>query len=234
MKLLLLAILLTVALSQSLINQLQVIQSDWATGCTLRIRNTEEIIDLQTNCTLPNATDSQTYRTLLRFIKPKASYMYFNGWRGYRYFKDPLNYKFKQYDLDAFKQAIATTQQQFGLSEISLPFEDRYNLTIIWEANSGSWSFGALDVHYRTAVHEVRQIGGYTVRQSLEKQEGRQQSIVIRKLAGSGANQEVNLTLDLTKWNEEKVDSSCTVVIEEIVPEWFFVDYDELRTLHKF
>ena len=42
------------------------------------------------------------------------------------------------------------------------------------------------------------------------------------------------MTLDLTKENEEKVDQTCTVVIEEIVPEWFFIDYDELRTLHKF
>lgn len=97
MKLLLLSLLLELVLSQSLINRLKIVGDESAAGCWLKLRNTEEIIDLRTNCRLPNGTDSPKYQTLLNFIKPKASYLIKNGEevRGYRYFKDPLNYKFK-------------------------------------------------------------------------------------------------------------------------------------------
>jgi hypothetical protein len=91
-------------------------------GCGLQLTNTEEMMDLRTDCALPEAT--QNHSTLLHFIKKNASYLIKEGRavRGYRYFKDPLNYKFKEYDLQGYHRALQHTLEQLHLTSISLPF----------------------------------------------------------------------------------------------------------------
>ena len=99
-----LLMMLIVALStQSSINRLHISGTQEKPSCTLRVVNTHEIIDLRTDCDLSLAKKGEIDSTLLKLINFNASYLIKEGStvRGYRYFKDPHNYKFKEYDFNA-------------------------------------------------------------------------------------------------------------------------------------
>jgi hypothetical protein len=100
-----LLMMLIVALSaQSSINRLNITGTQDKPFCTLRVINTHEIIDLRTDCDLYFAKNGEIDNTLLKLINLNASYLIKDGTtvRGYRYFKDPHNYKFKEYDFNAY------------------------------------------------------------------------------------------------------------------------------------
>lgn len=100
-----LLMMLIVALSaQSSINRLHISGTQETTFCTLKVINTHEIIDLRTDCDLSLAKNGGIDNTLLKLINLNACYLIKEGStvRGYRYFKDPHNYKFKEYDFNAY------------------------------------------------------------------------------------------------------------------------------------
>lgn len=62
-----------------------------------------------------------------------------------------------------------------------------------------------------------------------------QHSFALRRLAGKGLHQQVNLTLELDLQTSINLDpQSCSVVIEEILPESTYIDSDQLRSVTRY
>ena len=108
--LLILAIAITVY-SQETINKVTIRGGlDSVFGCWLTLRNSEQLLDIRTNCMIGNATDRTRFSQLVELIPVKKAYYFKNQVdgeiRGYRYVKDPLNYYFKLYNFEIYNQVL--------------------------------------------------------------------------------------------------------------------------------
>lgn len=68
-----------------------------------------------------------------------------------------------------------------------------------------------------------------------EVQQG-EKSLAKRFMAGRGDSQPVNITLELSVKDAQLLEGSgqCSVVIEEVLPEWLFISEDNLHTVDRF
>ena len=128
-------LLLAAVTLQNPVNRISITGTVHEASCTLWLANTEEVVDLRTDCPLAHASAPENYYTLIQFIKRNASYLIKEGRavRGYRYFKDPLNYKYKEYDLERYHHGLQRTLEEVQLSAIALPSEQRFRLTVTWQ-----------------------------------------------------------------------------------------------------
>lgn len=83
---------------------------------------------------------------------------------GYRYFKDTNNYKFKEYDFNRYHQAIENTTRDLQLSPLTLPFEERYELTLNYYIAEKQWKLSSLLINYTNLINEDVQLENYEVR----------------------------------------------------------------------
>jgi hypothetical protein len=101
-QLLLAATLITLAAAHELVNRVSLTGSiDPQAHCWFTIRNSEQLLDLRTNCPIGNQTERLGFNLLLQLVPSGKAYFFrVNGTeiRGYRYIKDPQNYFFKFYD----------------------------------------------------------------------------------------------------------------------------------------
>ena len=103
-------------------------------------------------------------------------------------------------------------------------------------AQSDEWKLRQLHISYHTPRDGVQIPNNYAIHQWLQKGHNTK-SIAKRFISGEGDDQPVNITLELSAVAAQMIQNSsekCTVVIEEIIPEWFFISYDDLHTVDKF
>lgn len=202
-------------------------------GCRLRVHNTEELLDLSTECSL-----GETQAQWVELIPESKAYLVREGetvWRGYRYFKNQLHYSYQPELLAVFHNNLTIFLHAQQLSSLTLPAEDRFTLTLQLAHNS-HWRVLSLHVHYLfSQVPRIAPVFGYTLIQTPLNLTAAPKDQAQRRLTGAGLHQLVNLTLELTGQTEVQVDPlSCRVTIREVLPESSYIDPDQLRSVVRF
>lgn len=105
-----------------------------------------------------------------------------------------------------------------------------------YDNNNDAWKLRSLQVDYHTPVQEAVIANIYQVEQTMENRQYKDKSLAKRFMAGRGDDQPVNVTLELSAEDSQILETNhgCAVIIEEIIPEWFFISYDDLHTVDKF
>ena len=124
-----------------------------------------------------------------------------------------------------------------ALSNVKIPFSENYQLCVVYTPSTDQWTLSSLKIDYRTSTPAVEVPTYYQHAQEMVKTEAGEKSLAKRSLAGRGDSQPVNVTLELTTPDAQKIEQAsaqCKVIIEEILPEWFFISYDDLHTVEKY
>lgn len=97
------------------------------------------------------------------------------------------------------------------------------------------WRIQKIALHY--AYHAIQEPANIPSFFAVETRHNstQQHSFALRRLAGKGLHQQVNLTLELDLQTSLNLDAqSCSVVIEEILPESTYIDSDQLRSVSRY
>lgn len=173
------------------------------------------MLDIRSSCLLSDEED--IWKTL---IDPKRSYLMEDEgvqWRGYLYVKNPVHYKNISFQLSLYQKVVQQLLSSHNMST-TLIFEDKYYLLL--ERNGNSWRIIDLQISYSYNLIQPFAVNDdfYNIEKSSNQSSNIQQSVVIRKLAGKGLHQNVNITLMLDIETSLHLDSTCSVIVKEILP----------------